>query len=67
MATGFFGFLTLILFLFCTPDFDTAFALDAQQPFVQIYALALGKEGSVVMTVVAVINLIIVRPVPLNF
>jgi amino acid transporter len=60
IATGFFGFITVILFLFCTPDLDLALALDAPQPFVQIYALALGKRGSVVMTIIAVIELIMV-------
>lgn len=58
VATGFLGFITAILFLFCTPDLDTVFALDAPQPFVQIYALALGKPGSVFMTIIAVIGLI---------
>jgi len=58
IATGLLGFVTAILFLFCTPDLDTVFALDAPQPFVQIYALALGKGGSIFMTVIAVIGLI---------
>jgi len=58
MATGVFGFLTVILFLFCTPNLDMALALDAPQPFVQIYSLALGKGGSIVMTIVAVVGLI---------
>jgi hypothetical protein len=60
IATGLLGFPTVILFLFCTPDLDTALALDAPQPFVQIYALALGKAGSIVMTAIAVIDLIMV-------
>jgi hypothetical protein len=60
MATGLLGFITTILFLFCTPDLQTTLALDAPQPFVQIYALALGKEGSIIMTIIAVINLIMV-------
>lgn len=62
IATGFFGFCTTILFLFCTPDLDTLFALEAPQPFVQIYAMALGKGGSIFMTVVAVVGLIMVCP-----
>jgi len=61
IATGVLGFVTCILFLFCTPDLDTVFALDAPQPFVQIYALALGKGPSIFMTVVAVLGLIMVR------
>lgn len=63
IATGIFGFITAILFLFCTPDLDTLFALGAPQPFVQIYAMALGRGGCVVMTVIAAIGLIMVRPV----
>jgi len=59
VATGVLGFVTAILFLFCTPDLDTLFSLGAPQPFVQIYALALGKGGSVFMTVVAVIGLML--------
>ncbi|KAG0695785.1 hypothetical protein DFH29DRAFT_1005150 [Suillus ampliporus] len=58
IATGVLGFITTILFLFCTPDLETVFALDAPQPFVQIYALALGKKASIFMTVIAVIGLI---------
>lgn len=60
IATGVFGFITTILFLFCTPDFDTVFALNAPQPFVQIYALALGKKASIFMTILAVLGLIMV-------
>ena len=63
VATGVLGFATSILFLFCTPDLDTLFALEAPQPFVQIYALALGKGGSVVMTVIATLGLILVRTI----
>ena len=63
VATGVLGFATTILFLFCTPDLDTLFALEAPQPFVQIYALALGKGGSVVMTVIATLGLILVRTI----
>ncbi|KAH7888137.1 hypothetical protein F5I97DRAFT_1942374 [Phlebopus sp. FC_14] len=58
ILTGCFAFVTIILFLFCTPDLDTIFALDAPQPFVQIYALALGKKASIFMTVIAVLGLI---------
>jgi translation initiation factor 5B len=61
VATGVCGFITTILFLFCIPDLDTFFALDAPQPFVQVYALALGKGPSVFMTIIATIGLILVR------
>jgi hypothetical protein len=42
------------------------FALNAPQPFVQIYALALGKNASIFMTVIAVIGLIMVRTTSLK-
>jgi translation initiation factor 5B len=57
IATGVLGFITVILFLFCIPDLDTFFALDAPQPFVQVYALALGKGPSIFMTIIAVLGL----------
>ncbi|KAE9399098.1 hypothetical protein BT96DRAFT_994218 [Gymnopus androsaceus JB14] len=59
LATGVLGFITTILFLFCTPDLNTLFALDAPQPFVQLYALALGKGPSIFMTIIAVLGLIL--------
>ncbi|KAJ7342885.1 gamma-aminobutyric acid transporter [Mycena albidolilacea] len=59
LATGVLGFLASILFLFCIPDLDTLFALEAPQPFVLVYALALGKGGSIFMTIVAVIGLML--------
>ena len=59
--TGSMGFLITILFLFCTPDLETLFSLNAPQPFVQIYALALGKGPSIFMTIIAVIGLIMVN------
>ncbi|KAG9038567.1 hypothetical protein FRB95_000788 [Tulasnella sp. JGI-2019a] len=59
IATGCLGFITTILFLFCTPDLDTLFALDAPQPFVQIYAMALGRGGSIFMTILAAVGLIL--------
>lgn len=61
IATGVLGFITAILFLFCTPDLTVLFALDAPQPFVQLYALALGRGGSVFMTIIAVLGLIMVN------
>jgi translation initiation factor 5B len=59
IATGIFGFITTILFLFCTPDLATVFSLGAPQPFVQIYALSIGKGGSIFMTIIAVIGLML--------
>ena len=56
--------LLIILFLFCSPDLDVLFGLDAPQPFVLIYQMALGKGGQMVMTCVAIIGLFIVRGLP---
>lgn len=56
-VTGIFGFITTILFLFCTPNLDVLFSITSPQPFVQIYAMALGKGGSVFMTILAVAGL----------
>ncbi|KAI0069320.1 amino acid transporter [Artomyces pyxidatus] len=56
VATGVFGFAATLLFLFCTPDLNTVFALNAPQPFVQIYALALGKGPSIFMTIIAILS-----------
>ena len=56
MSSGIMGFIGLLLFLFCTPDLNTLFSLNAPQPFVQIYAMALGKGPCIFMTVVAVIG-----------
>jgi hypothetical protein len=61
IATGVLGFITTILFLFCIPDLDTFFSLNAPQPFVLVYALALGKGPSIFMTIVSTLNLIMVR------
>lgn len=58
IANGIGGFSAIILFLFCTPKFETLLALSnsAPQPFVQVYALALGKGPSTFMTIIAVIG-----------
>jgi len=61
VATGVLGFVTAIVFLFCTPDLDVLFSLNAPQPFVLLYSLAIGKKGSVFMTILAVLGLLVVR------
>ncbi|GAA5822090.1 hypothetical protein JCM11251_004853 [Rhodosporidiobolus azoricus] len=59
VASGVLAFPLLILFLFCSPDLDTLFSIYTPQPFVTIYALALGKGGQIIMTLVAMVGLII--------
>ncbi|GAA98534.1 uncharacterized protein L969DRAFT_50109 [Mixia osmundae IAM 14324] len=56
-ATGILAFPVLMLFLLCSPSLDVLFALDAPQPFVNLYALALGNAGQIVMTAVAIFGL----------
>ncbi|KAJ7696692.1 hypothetical protein B0H17DRAFT_1158533 [Mycena rosella] len=53
-ATGVLGFATAILFLFCTPDLDTLFALEAPQPFV-IFMTAIAVIGLILSTSVAIV------------
>jgi len=60
LATCLLGLVTTILFLFCTPDLDTLFSLKAPQPFVLIYSLSVGRQGSIVLTILAVIGPIMV-------
>jgi amino acid transporter len=59
LASGLIGFPILILFLFCTPDLDTLYSFDSPQPFVNLYALALGQNGHCVMTTVAILGLLL--------
>jgi len=59
IATGVLSFATIILYLFCTPPIDVWFNLEAPQPFVQIYAAALGKGGAIVMTIIGIVGLVL--------
>lgn len=47
----------IFLYLACSPDIDVMFSLDAPQPFVVLYSLALGKGGQLVMVIIAVLGL----------
>ncbi|KAJ7129878.1 amino acid/polyamine transporter I [Mycena crocata] len=48
-----------ILWLFCIPPDELLRSYRSPQPFVQIWAAAIGKGGAVVMTVIAVAGLIL--------
>lgn len=52
------GFPVVIMFLFCTPDLDVLYSFGAPQPFIGLYALALGNGGQVFMTVVCILGLL---------
>jgi amino acid transporter len=58
IASAALGFVMVILFLFCTPNLETLYALAAPQPFVSLYALALGQGGQVFMVIVCIIGLV---------
>jgi amino acid transporter len=62
LASGLMGFPMVILFLFCTPPLDTLYSLDSPQPFVNLYAMALGQNAHCVMNAVAIIGLVLVTP-----
>ncbi len=55
------GFPLVILFLFCSPDLNTLYSLDAPQPFVGLYAMTLGNGGQIFMVIVCILGLIFVR------
>jgi len=59
VATAAGAFPTLIVFLFCSPDLDTLFALSTPQPFVQLYQLSMGTGGQVFMTIVCIAGLFV--------
>jgi len=61
LASGLMGFPMVILFLFCTPNFDTLFGFDSPQPFVNLYALALGQNVQIIMNLVAIFGLVLVH------
>ncbi|KAG4305726.1 hypothetical protein PORY_000636 [Pneumocystis oryctolagi] len=52
--TGLLGLPCVFLFLFCSPKLNDLFSLDAPQPFVQLYVMALGKKVHIVLNFFAV-------------
>ena len=52
------GFPIVIVFLFCLPNLDELYKLKAPQPFVEIYAMSMGRGGHVFMNVVCIIGLV---------
>ncbi|KAJ5790551.1 uncharacterized protein N7518_007562 [Penicillium psychrosexuale] len=59
VASALCGFPIIILFLFCMPPIDTFYDTTAPQPFINMYAMALGPHAHVVMTIVAMIGAIL--------
>lgn len=59
VASALCGFPVLILFLFCMPPIETFYNTSAPQPFINMYAMALGPRAHVVMTIVSMIGAIL--------
>ncbi|KAL1869542.1 hypothetical protein Plec18167_007840 [Paecilomyces lecythidis] len=59
VASAICGFPIIIVFLFCMPPIETFYDTGAPQPFINMYALALGPHAHVVMTIVAMIGAIL--------
>lgn len=60
VASALIGFPLVILFLFCLPDLDVLYNLGAPQPFVEIYAMSMGRGGHVFMNVICILGLMFV-------
>eukprot|EP01117_Protostelium_nocturnum_P013978 TRINITY_DN5272_c0_g1_i2.p1 TRINITY_DN5272_c0_g1~~TRINITY_DN5272_c0_g1_i2.p1 ORF type:complete len:399 (-),score=92.20 TRINITY_DN5272_c0_g1_i2:560-1756(-) len=58
-VAGILGIPVIFLFLMCYPSFDILATFDAPQPFVPLYALALGKGGHIFMNVVCIVTLVL--------
>lgn len=56
VASALCGFPIILVFLFCMPDIETFYDTAAPQPFVNMYALALGPHAHVVATIIAMIG-----------
>ncbi|KAJ5529857.1 hypothetical protein N7527_003250 [Penicillium freii] len=59
VASALCGFPIIILFLFCMPPIETFYSTSAPQPFINMYAMALGPHAHVVMTIVSMIGAIL--------
>lgn len=59
VASAICGFPIILVFLFCMPSIETFYDTPAPQPFINMYALALGPHAHVVATVVAMIGAIL--------
>ncbi|KAB5591376.1 Amino acid permease [Ceratobasidium theobromae] len=60
LAGGFsvalFQFIATILYLFCVPSMEVMATLNAPQPFVLVYSLALGRGGATFMAILSTLN-----------
>lgn len=59
VASSLCGFPIILVFLFCMPPIETFYDTTAPQPFINMYALALGPHAHVVATIIAMIGAIL--------
>ncbi|GAQ05175.1 thiamine transporter thi9 [Aspergillus lentulus] len=59
VASALCGFPIIILFLFCMPPIETFYDTSVPQPFINMYALALGPHAHAVATTVAIIGAVL--------
>lgn len=59
IASALCGFPIIILFLFCMPPIETFYDTTAPQPFINMYALALGPHAHVVATIISMIGAVL--------
>jgi amino acid transporter len=59
VASALCGFPIILVFLFCMPPLETFYDTSAPQPFIHMYALALGPHAHVVATIVSMIGAIL--------
>jgi amino acid transporter len=59
VASALCGFPIILVFLFCMPPLETFYNTGAPQPFINMYALALGPHAHVVATVISMIGAIL--------
>jgi amino acid transporter len=59
VASAICGLPIILVFLFCMPPVDTFYNTTAPQPFVNMYALALGPHAHIVATIISMIGAIL--------
>ncbi|GIK05357.1 hypothetical protein Aspvir_009464 [Aspergillus viridinutans] len=59
VASALCGFPIIILFLFCMPPIETFYDTRVPQPFINMYAMALGHHAHAVATTVAIIGAVL--------
>lgn len=56
VASALCGFPIILVFLFCMPPIETFYDTNAPQPFINMYAMALGPHAHVVATIIAMVG-----------